>query len=158
MRVDELDVTSSKLRKRVGRGIGSGKGKTAGRGTKGQKSRSGYKTKPGFEGGQTPLVRRIPKKRGFKSRGDRHTEVGTGILNALGVGKIDNNALFERGIIRSPKESIKVILTGDVSKKLDISLQAISAGAEKAVQAKGGTFKKTGVPSDKKVKTKEKKK
>lgn len=139
MKIHELQVIKTPSKRRDGRGISAGRGKTAGRGTKGQKSRAGSSRKPGFEGGQTPLMQRLPKLRGFTSHRTKDQNVSTGELNTLS-GKIDSFALFEAGLIASPYERVKVIVGGDLSKKLSIKLQGISANALAMVQASGGDF------------------
>lgn len=139
MKYNQLNVSSHKSASRVGRGISAGGGKTAGRGTKGQKSRTGSGRRPGFEGGQNPLVQRLPKLRGFRSHRTPMEVVYTGQLDALGV-TIDNAALAAAGLVTSPYTSVKVVVKGDVTKKHTITLQAASENAVEAVQKAGGTF------------------
>ena len=141
MSFNNLQVSSKKSAKRVGRGIAAGQGKTAGRGTKGQKSRTGYSAKAGFEGGQNPLTQRFPKLRGFTSHVIAPENVYTGQLDALGA-KIDNVALAEAKLISNPYVRVKLIVNGDVTKKHTVSLQLASATAIKAVEKAGGTFTK----------------
>ena len=123
---------------RRGRGHGSGNGKTAGKGHKGQKARSGA-TRPGFEGGQMPLYRRIPK-RGFTNRNSK-TIVGINI-SALEV--FDNEAvvsvetLLEQGIVKNPKDGVKILGNGELTKKLTVQANAFSKGAVEKIEAVGG--------------------
>lgn len=139
MKYNELQVSSNKKAVRVGRGIAAGKGKTAGRGTKGQRSRTGSGRKPGFEGGQTPLMQRLPKMPGFRSIRPKAENVYTGQLDAI-KGTVDNFSLAEAGIVSSPYTRVKLITKGDVTKKVTIKLQAASETAIAAVQKAGGTF------------------
>ncbi|MGZ6005218.1 MAG: 50S ribosomal protein L15 [Candidatus Saccharimonadales bacterium] len=141
MKYNELNLKAKGSLKRVGRGISAGQGKTAGRGTKGQKSRTGSSRKPGFEGGQNPLVQRLPKLRGFKSHRSIVETVYTGQLNDLGA-TIDNQNLFEHGLVSSPYTKVKLIVGGEVTKKVNISLQASSLAATDAVKKAGGIFNK----------------
>lgn len=139
MKYNELQVTANKKRARVGRGIAAGKGKTAGRGTKGQRSRTGSGRRPGFEGGQTPLVQRLPKLPGFRSIRPKAENVYTGQLDAI-KGTIDNFSLAEAGLVSSPYTRVKLITKGDVTKKVTVKLQAASETAISAVQKAGGSF------------------
>ena len=124
--------------KRVGRGIGSGLGKTAGRGHKGQKSRSGGFTKRGFEGGQMPLQRRLPKV-GFTSRKAMTTaEVRLDVLQNLGLDVVDLLALKSAGIISENILRAKVIGSGEITTAVTIKGLAATAGAQKAIEAAGG--------------------
>ena len=123
---------------RRGRGHGSGNGKTAGKGHKGQKARSGG-TRPGFEGGQMPLYRRIPK-RGFTNRNSK-TIVG---INVSALEVFENDAvvsvdtLIEKGIIKNPKDGVKILGNGELTKKLTVQANAFSAGAAAKIEALGG--------------------
>lgn len=147
MKFNELDVTSNKTRKRVGRGISAGQGKTAGRGTKGQNARTGKKLNATFMGGQGPLVRRIPKKRGFKSIRVPAQVVYTDQLEVL-AGKIaDNMSLAEAGLIATPYHAVKVIVRGDLKSKVTVKVQAASKGAQDAIAKAGGSFTKADVPT-----------
>lgn len=141
MKYNELNVIGKGSPKRVGRGISAGQGKTAGRGTKGQKSRTGSSRKPGFEGGQNPLVQRLPKLRGFNSHRPKVQNIYTSELNTLGA-NVDNVKLFAAGLIKSPNDKVKLIFGGEVSKKVTVSLQGASASAIAAVKKAGGEFKK----------------
>ena len=130
---------SVRQRKRVGRGPGSGLGKTAGRGEKGQKSRSGYSRKLGFEGGQMPLHRRVPK-RGFHNRFRvEYAEVNLGRLDGFEAGTIVTpELLLENGIIKSLRRQVKVLGKGALSKPLTIRAHKFSAGAQEAIAGAGG--------------------
>jgi large subunit ribosomal protein L15 len=139
MKYNELQPVSSKSRKRVGRGIAAGQGKTAGRGTKGQGARTGYSKRPGFEGGQNPLMQRLPKLHGFRSGKVKAENVFTNQLNDLGA-KVDNNTLAEKGLVSSPFVSVKLLTRGELTKKVTVSLQAASESAVEAVQKAGGEF------------------
>ncbi len=139
MKFNELDITSKRQRSRVGRGIAAGQGKTAGRGTKGQKSRTGSGRRPGFEGGQNPLMKRIPKLPGFRSIRVPAENVYTGQLDAIG-GTVDNFSLFNAGVTSSPYVRVKLIVKGEVTKKVTVKLQLASQTAIAAVQKAGGTF------------------
>ena len=141
MKYNELNITSAKAPKRVGRGISAGQGKTAGRGTKGQNSRAGSGSRPGFEGGQNPLMQRLPKLRGFHSHRTKAEVVYTGDLNELKSSKVDNFSLHLGGLISSPYVVVKLILNGAVDKKLEVALQSVSTQAEEAIQKAGGSFK-----------------
>jgi large subunit ribosomal protein L15 len=142
MKIHELTVTSIKDRKRVGRGIGSGTGKTAGRGTKGQNSRSGGGVRPGFEGGQNPLAKRLPKKRGFRSLST--TPQATVPLDRLNAFKasatVTATDLALSGTIGSPHMAVKIVAGGELTKKLTVRLQGATKTAREAIVAAGGSF------------------
>lgn len=140
MKYNQLITNRHKNPKRVGRGIASGQGKTAGRGTKGQMSRTGAKKRPGFEGGQNPLLQRLPKLRGFRSSNTKNDIVFLNQLTALKDKVIDNNALAKSGLVFSQFTEVKVLNRGDVNAKLNIKLQSISASALNVVQKNGGSF------------------
>ena len=124
--------------KRVGRGIGSGSGKTCGRGSKGQKSRSGGYHMVGFEGGQMPLQRRLPKV-GFRSRKAKETaEVRLGELNAAASDVVDLKALQEADVIPYSARRAKIILSGKIETALTVKGLDVTAGARKAIEAAGG--------------------
>lgn len=126
-------------RRRVGRGIGSGMGKTAGRGNKGQKARAGGFHKVGFEGGQMPLQRRLPK-RGFVSLNKGNTaEVQLSALNKLPVDVIDIMVLKQAGIVPSTVLAAKIILTGKVSRAIKLQGILVTKGAKAAIEAVGGS-------------------
>lgn len=127
-------------RKRVGRGIGSGLGKTAGRGHKGQKSRSGGFHKVGFEGGQMPIHRRLPK-RGFKSLTARlNGEVRLSDLNLLAVDEIDLLVLKQAGLISARIQTVKVVLSGEITKPVKLRGVKATKGAARAIEAAGGSI------------------
>ncbi len=130
---------SKKAARRVGRGIGSGLGKTCGRGHKGQKSRAGGFHKVGFEGGQMPLQRRLPK-RGFVSlTGARNAEVTLSELGKLPVEDIDLLVLMQAGLIPADSLSAKVILSGEIGKKVTLRGVGATKGAKAAIEAAGGS-------------------
>jgi len=131
---------------RVGRGISAGKGKTAGRGTKGQKARTGKKLRPGFEGGQNPLMMRIPKLKGFKSKRAKAQVVYTENLSLVSGKKIDNFAMAEAGLIATPFHAVKIITRGELSKAFDVSTQNASKSAIEAIEKAGGSFNSVDVP------------
>lgn len=127
-------------KRRVGRGIGSGLGKTAGRGHKGQKSRSGGFHKVGFEGGQMPLQRRLPK-RGFKSMAAPYrTEVRLSDLEKLAVNDIDLLVLKQAGIVSQRIREVRVILAGEITKSVNLSGLVVTKGARAAIESRGGTI------------------
>jgi len=125
--------------RRVGRGIGSGLGKTAGRGHKGQKSRSGGYHKVGFEGGQMPLQRRLPK-RGFKSHLLKfNAEITLSTLNELGLAEVDLLALKQAGLVSQLAKVVKVIKSGELAKAVKLTGIGATAGAKAAIEAAGGS-------------------
>ena len=127
-------------KRRVGRGIGSGLGKTAGRGHKGQKSRSGGYHKVGFEGGQMPLQRRLPK-RGFKSMTLKfNAEVTLTALEQLGLAEVDVAVLKQAGLVAANAQVVKVIKSGELSKAVKLNGVAATAGAKAAIEAAGGSI------------------
>jgi large subunit ribosomal protein L15 len=143
MKYHELQTNKKKAAKRAGRGISAGLGKTAGRGTKGQRSRAGSSKRPGFEGGQNPLMQRLPKMRGFKAYKPKTETIYTGQLDAFAGKTVDTHALAEAGLITNPYVRVKLIVKGDVTKKVTAKLQSASATAIAAVQKAGGTFEQT---------------
>jgi len=129
---------STHSKKRLGRGHGSGLGKTSGKGHKGQKARSGGSIKPGFEGGQMPLQRRLPK-RGFSSFKARYSaEVRLYHIAAMDVDVIDIEALRKAGIIKHDTRKVKVINTGEVGRAVTLKGLAVTKGAQAAIEAAGG--------------------
>jgi large subunit ribosomal protein L15 len=127
-------------KRRVGRGIGSGLGKTAGRGHKGQKSRSGGYHKVGFEGGQMPLQRRLPK-RGFKSQTLKYNaEVTLAALEQLGLAEVDMSALKSAGLVGQMAKVVKVIKSGEISRAVKLTGVGATAGAKVAIEAAGGSL------------------
>ena len=141
MKVHELSPAagSTKEAKRIGRGHGSGQGKTAGKGHKGQKARAGRGMRPGFEGGQMPLQRRIPK-RGFNNIFAKEiVAINVGSLNAFEDGAVVNNdALIEAGIIKKVCDGVKVLGNGEITKKLTVQVAAFSESAKQKIEAAGG--------------------
>ncbi|BFM08932.1 50S ribosomal protein L15 [Halioxenophilus aromaticivorans] len=140
MRLNTLSPAPGRVsaKKRVGRGIGSGVGKTAGRGHKGLKARSGGSVKPGFEGGQMPLQKRLPKF-GFSSRVGRVTaEIRTSELNKLAGEVADIAALQDAGLINASIKRAKIFLSGDVTKAVTVKGLAVTKGAKAAIEAAGG--------------------
>ena len=141
MKLHELSPApgSTKAVKRVGRGHGSGNGKTAGKGHKGQNARSGGGVRIGFEGGQMPLIRRIPK-RGFTNRNTKEI-IG---INLSALDCFDNDAvvsidtLIETGIVKNPKDGVKILGNGEFTKKLTVQANAFSASAKEKIEALGG--------------------
>jgi len=129
---------TTKSKKRVGRGIGSGLGKTSGRGQKGQKARSGGGVRRGFEGGQTPLYRRLPK-RGFKNiNAKTYTEVTLTMLNKSKATEVTPETLLEEGIIGKINDGIVVLGTGSLEKKLTVKATRFTKAAAEKIQAAGG--------------------
>lgn len=141
MKLDELKPAQKKAAKlRVGRGVGSGLGKTSGRGHKGQKARSGGGVRRGFEGGQTPLYRRLPK-RGFTNRNSLEI-VGINLkaLESFEDGSVITiDSLIESGIVKNPKDGVKILGNGELTKKLTVKANAFSAKAQEKIEALGGT-------------------
>jgi large subunit ribosomal protein L15 len=141
MRLDELKPPkgAKKKAKRFGRGPGSGRGKTAGRGTKGQGSRSGGGTPPGFEGGQMPLQRRLPK-RGFHNPFKKaYAEVNIRDLEHFDTDSVvDEEILRQRGLVKGQWDGVKLLGIGDISKPLTVKVDRCSAGAREKIEAAGG--------------------
>jgi large subunit ribosomal protein L15 len=143
MKLNDIQSTSGSRRdrKRLGCGIATGHGKTGGRGHKGQKSRSGGKLMRGFEGGQMPLIRRVPK-RGFTPISKNEFQIiNVGQLEKLKAGsKVDAAKLFEAGLIRNAVDPIKLLAKGKLSKKLSLTVTAASASAKAKFETAGGTL------------------
>ena len=138
MKVHELKVTKYKKNKRLGRGIGSGSGKTAGRGTKGQNSRTGGGVSIGFEGGQTKLSRRLPKLRGFKAINPTNFQIiNLDQLQKLNKSKVDLKVLEDAGLVK-PKKPVKLLSDGVISLKMSVSVHAASQKAIESVKKAGG--------------------
>jgi len=147
MKYHELRTVTRATSKRVGRGIASGKGKTAGRGTKGQGARTGKKLRPGFEGGQNPLMQRLPKLPGFRSRRAKLATVAVGALEQFGGKTIDTALLSKHGLLASPYEPVKVIVgRGTLTKSVTVKLQGASAAAIALIEQAGGSFERTARP------------
>ncbi|AZU59929.1 50S ribosomal protein L15 [Neobacillus mesonae] len=142
MKLHELKPAegSRQERKRKGRGIGSGNGKTAGKGHKGQKARSGGGVRVGFEGGQTPLMRRLPK-RGFTNISRKEFAiVNLDALNRFEDGtEVTPELLIETGVVSNEKSGIKILAKGNVEKKLTVKAHKFSSAAKEAIEAAGGT-------------------
>ena len=131
-------ATNKETKKRVGRGMGSGLGKTSGRGHKGQKARTGGGVRRGFEGGQTPLYRRLPK-RGFKNiHAKTYTEVTLTMLNKATTEEVTAESLINDGIISKSNDGIVILGTGKLEKKLTVKASRFTNSAVKAIEAAGG--------------------
>lgn len=141
MKLNQLTATpgATKERKRIGRGYGSGTGKTAGKGHKGQKARAGHGQRPGFEGGQMPMQRRLPK-RGFNNIFAKEiAAVNVGALNKFEDGaSVDAAALVEAGILNKNCNGVKILSNGKLEKKLTVKANAFSAAAKEKIEAAGG--------------------
>ena len=146
MKVNDLQVEAHKNRKRVGRGISAGQGKTAGRGTKGQNARTGKKHYATFMGGQGPLMQRVPKSPGFKSLRVPAQVVYTDQLNEFAGKTVDNALLAEAGLTATPYHAVKVILRGEVTGKVTLKVQGASKGAVEVIAKAGGSFEKVETP------------
>ena len=142
MRQDNLSPLpgSKRTRKRVGRGDGSGHGTYSGRGLKGQKSRSGYKMRPGFEGGQLPLIKRLPRKRGFVNIfRTEYNIVNLDKLNLFESGsEVTPEKLLAAGLVKSLRKPIKILANGDVSQPFVVKANKFSAAAKAKIEAAGG--------------------
>ncbi|WP_395696560.1 50S ribosomal protein L15 [Methylocella sp.] len=147
MKLNEISDNpgASKARMRVGRGIGSGKGKTCGRGVKGQKARTGVSIK-GFEGGQMPLHRRLPKRGFHNPFATDYNEVNIGrVQDAVDAGRIDpaqdvtNEALLAGGVVSKPRDGVKILGVGELKAKLNFKVAAASKSAVAAIEAAGGS-------------------
>ena len=141
-----LNVVKNTSKKRVGRGISAGGGKTAGRGTKGQKSRTGKKLRATFAGGQRELVRAVPKLKGFKSKRVPAQVVYADQLDTVKGAKIDNAKLYEAGLIATPYHAVKIIARGEFASKATVETQGMSEGAIRALEKNGGKFVETKTP------------
>jgi len=148
VRQDELSPApgSRKSRKRVGRGDGSGHGTYSGRGSKGQKSRSGYKMRPGFEGGQLPLIKRLPRKRGFVNI--FRVEYNIVNLNKLNIfepgSEVTPEGLVAAGLVKSLRHPIKILAEGDINHPLIVRANKFSAAAKAKIEAAGGKVEEIG--------------
>jgi len=139
MQYHELQVAKQKKTNRVGRGISAGQGKTAGRGTKGQNARAGHSHRAGFEGGQTSLMKRLPKLRGFRSIRPKMENVYTSALNDFANKTADNTSLYEAKLISSPYVRVKIVLNGEITSKVTVIVQGASKGATEAIIKAGGS-------------------
>ena len=151
MKYNQLQASSNKDRKRVGRGISAGGGKTAGRGTKGQNARTGKKLHATFQGGQNPIVAASPKLKGFKSHRAPAQVVYADHLNGL-KGTVDNIALFEAGLISTPFHTVKVIARGECTAKIALKTQGASKSVIEAITKAGGSFERVATPLQKSAK------
>ena len=139
MKLGELKPAEERVsRRRVGRGIGSGLGKTSGRGHKGQKARSGGGVRRGFEGGQTPLYRRLPKRGSNNIHAKNYTEVTLTMLNKSTVNDVTAETLLADGIIGKVNDGIVVLATGKLEKKLNVKATRFTAKAKEEIEALGG--------------------
>ena len=141
MKLHELSPAPGSTKKayRVGRGAGSGNGKTAGKGHKGQKARSGGGVRPGFEGGQMPLHRRIPKRGFVNIFGTKYATINVEDLNRFEDGAVvDAKAIVEAGLLKKTLDGVKVLGRGELTKKLTVNVAAFSAGAKSKIEAAGG--------------------
>ncbi len=152
MRQDELSPApgSKKNRKRVGRGDGSGHGTYSGRGSKGQKSRSGYKTKPGFEGGQLPLIKRLPRKRGFVNIFRiEYSVININKLNMFESGsEVTPERLVAVGLVKSLRHPVKILAQGDIKHPLLVKAHKFSTAAKAKIEAAGGSVEEVGHASE----------
>ncbi len=146
MKYNELNATSTKDKKRVGRGISAGGGKTAGRGTKGQNSRTGGGTRLGFEGGQNPLMNRVPKLAGFTSRRVSSQTISLSDLERLKESTVDNNVLHSYHIVEKISTPVRVVGSGQIKSKKTVKLQAASKTAVAAIEKAGGSFSDVSTP------------
>lgn len=142
MRQERLSPTpgSQKDKKRVGRGNGSGHGTFSGRGSKGQKSRSGYRMRPGFEGGQLPIIKRLPEKRGFTNIFRKeYSIINVGMLNIFESGsEVTPDNLLASGLIKNLKQPVKLLAEGDIDRPLVIKVNKFSTAAKSKIEAAGG--------------------
>lgn len=146
MKYHELDSTSTKTRKRVGRGISAGGGKTAGRGTKGQNSRTGGGTRLGFEGGQNSLMSRVPKLPGFTSRRKSSQTISLSDIDRIKGSTVDNALLHSSHVVEKIDTPVRVVNSGEIKSKKTVSLQAASPNAVKAIEKAGGSFSVVATP------------
>lgn len=142
MKLHELSPAagSKKEVKRIGRGAGSGQGKTAGKGHKGQKARAGRGMRPGFEGGQMPLQRRVPKRGFVNIFGKEFSIVNVSALDQSfeGGAVVDIDALIEKGLVKKVLDGVKILGNGEISKKLTVQVNAYSEAAKQKIEAAGG--------------------
>ena len=130
---------SKRVAVRVGRGLGSGLGKTSGKGQKGQKSRSGGVKRPGFEGGQRPLYLRLPKRGFYNKFGKDYVEINVSVLNRLEDGTVvEPVMLIEEGVVKNIRDGIRILGNGELTKKLTVQAMGFSKSAEEKIVAAGG--------------------
>ena len=153
MKYNELQAASKPNKKRVGRGIAAGQGKTAGRGTKGQGARTGKKLGATFMGGQRTLARAVPKARGFKSLATPAQVVYSDHLNAFDGKTVDNALLFEQGYIATPYHSVKIVGRDEITAKVTLNVAGATKSVREQITKAGGSFKKTPVPLKPSTKT-----
>jgi len=141
---------SRRDRKRVGRGNGSGYGTYSGRGCKGQKSRAGYKMRPGFEGGQLPLIKRLPRKRGFTNIfRTEYSTVSVGKLSTFDSGsEVTPEQMVAAGLVKSLRNPIKVLADGDINHPITVKANKFSASAKAKIEAAGGKAEEVGHASE----------
>ncbi len=141
MKLQELSPAPGSVRevKRIGRGAGSGQGKTAGKGHKGQKARAGHGMRPGFEGGQMPLQRRVPKRGFHNNFATKYAIINLSVLDRFEDGAtVDADALCAAGIVRKVYDGVKVLGNGEITKKLTVKASAFSESAKAKIEAAGG--------------------
>lgn len=143
MKFNDLQITKNQSGKRLGRGIASGRGKTAGRGTKGQGARTGSSRKPGFEGGQNPLMQRLPKLPGFTSHRVKPETVTLAQIASLKAKLIDTKLLTSKGLITNAFVNVKLLGVGEIKTAVKVNLASASASAISALEAAGGSFEAT---------------
>jgi large subunit ribosomal protein L15 len=152
MKINELSAApgSRKDKKRVGRGNGSGHGTFSGRGCKGEKSRAGFKMRPGFEGGQLPLIKRLPRKRGFTNIfRTGFSIVNTDKLNVFEAGtEVTPEKLLSAGLVKSLKQPVKILAAGDIGHPLVVKAHKFSHAAKAKIEAAGGSVEEVVLASD----------
>jgi large subunit ribosomal protein L15 len=152
MRIDELSppAGSKRNRKRVGRGDGSGHGTYSGRGVKGQKSRAGFKMRPGFEGGQLPLIQRLPRKRGFVNIfKTKYSVININKLNVFESGsEVTPESMVAAGLVKSLRHPIKVLAEGEIKHPLTVTAHKFSTAAKAKIEAAGGRVEEVGYATE----------
>jgi len=143
MKYNELTLSKQTKKNRVGRGISAGQGKTAGRGTKGQGARTGSRKKPGFAGGSNPLMQKLPKLAGFRSHKIKSEVIYTFELEQFAGKTVDSEALFAAKLVSNPFVNIKVLVKGDLTKKVNVKLPKASEAAVAVIEKAGGSFEVT---------------
>ncbi len=142
MKIEDLKAAagSRKISRRVGRGPGSGRGKTAGKGHKGQNARAGGGVRPGFEGGQMPLQRRLPK-RGFNNKkfATRYEVLNLRDIERCGLDEVSPETLLDNGIIKGVSDGLKILGLGELTRKVNVKANAFSSSAKKKIEGAGGT-------------------
>jgi large subunit ribosomal protein L15 len=152
MRIDELSppAGSKRNRKRVGRGDGSGHGTYSGRGVKGQKSRAGFKMRPGFEGGQLPLIQRLPRKRGFVNIfKTEYSVINISKLNVFESGsEVTPDSMVAAGLVKSLRHPIKILAEGEIKHPLTVTAHKFSTAAKAKIEAAGGRVEEVGYATE----------